>query len=51
MVVLSESYLQHIEYQFLQTALTHHIALKIFRRYADDSHTGQQKNKRTLKNF
>ena len=28
MVVLPESYLQHIEYQFLQTALTHHIALK-----------------------
>ena len=39
MVVLSESYLQYLEKNAVELALTFDIAPKTFRRYVDDSHT------------
>ena len=45
MVILSESYLQHIENKSLQTALIHQVSSKTFRTYVDDSHARfSQKN-------
>ena len=38
MVVLSESYLQNLEKNAMELALTFDIALKIFCQYVDDSH-------------
>ena len=38
MVVLSESYLQHLECKATAKALTIHIQPKTFKRYVDDSH-------------
>ena len=38
MVVLSESYLQYLEKNAIELALTFDIAPKTFRRYVDDSH-------------
>ena len=39
MVVLSESYLQHLERKTMAEALTIQIQPKTFKRYVDDSHT------------
>ena len=38
MVVLSESYLQHLEHKAMAEALTIQIQSKTFKRYVDDSH-------------
>ena len=38
MVVLSESYLQHLERKAIAEALAIHIQLKTFKRYVDKSH-------------
>ena len=38
MVVLSESYLQHLERKAIAEALAIHIQLKTFKRYVDESH-------------
>ena len=38
MVVLSESYLLHLEHKAIAEALTIQIQLKIFKQYVDDSH-------------
>ena len=38
MVILSESYLQNLEKNAIELALTFDIAPKTFRRYDDDSH-------------
>ena len=38
MVVLSESYLQHLERKTMAEALTIQIQPKTFKRYVDDSH-------------
>ena len=38
MVVLSESYLQHLEHKAMVEALTMQIQPKTFKRYVDDSH-------------
>ena len=38
MVVLSESYVQHLESKAIAEALIINIAPKTFRRYVDDSH-------------
>ena len=50
MVILSESYLQHIEHQSLETALIHQICPKSFKRYVDDSHARFQ-NKNNSEKF
>ena len=38
MVVLSETYLQHLEHKAIAEALTIHIQTKTFKRYVDSSH-------------
>ena len=38
MVVLTESYLQHLEYKAIAEALVTQIQPKTFKRYVDDSH-------------
>ena len=38
MVVLSETYLQHLEHKAIAEALTIHIQPKTFKRYVDSSH-------------
>jgi hypothetical protein len=38
MVVMSEAYLQHIEFNAIKQALSINIAPKTYKRYVDDSH-------------